>query len=113
MEHPSARKTIVYIHEIKIDELLLIEIGRGNVLQDVRKQSRHILAKGHGHDGLLDGLLPLIGILGDQTSAELKGFALSGSGECAANAIHRHGRCRRGVGRGWRGRDGSGRGMAV
>lgn len=85
------RKREKDIHEIKIDKFLLVKVGSGNVLQDVREQGRDILPQGHGHDGLLDRLLALIGILGNQTSPQLKGLALPGDGECAANAIYRHG----------------------
>lgn len=78
------------VHEIEIDQLLLVQVGRRNVLQDVGEQGGHILAQRHGHDGLLDGLLPFVGILRDQTSSQLKRLSFPRRGKGAPDAIHRH-----------------------
>lgn len=43
-------------HEIQVDQLLLLQVRSGNVLQHVGKEGRDILAKGHGHDRLLNRL---------------------------------------------------------
>jgi hypothetical protein len=89
------------IHQVEINKLLLVEIARSNVLEDVGEQSGHILAKRHGHDGLLDGLLALVGILRDKAGAQLKRLSLARDGEGASNAIYRHGG---GILRWWRSR---------
>lgn len=84
---------IVYvenIHEIQIDQLLLVKIASRNVLQDVREQGRDVLAQRHGHDGLLDRLLSLVRILRDQTRPQLKRLSLPRRGKSAPDAIHRH-----------------------
>lgn len=51
------------IHEVEVDELLLVQVLSCYVLEHVWEEGRHIFAQGHGHDGLLYGFLALPGIL--------------------------------------------------
>lgn len=78
------------VHEIKIDQLLLVQIASGNVLEHIGEQRRHILAQRHSHDSLLDGLFALPGILRDQAGAQLERFTLARRGERLLDAVNRH-----------------------
>lgn len=78
------------LHQIQIYKLLLVEIPRSNVLQHIRKQSGHIFAQGHGHDGLLNRLLALVCILRDQACSQLKCFAFPGHREGPFDPVYRH-----------------------
>ena len=51
------------VHEVEIDQLLLLQVVCLHVLDHVGEQRADILANGHGSNNLLDGLLPLRRVL--------------------------------------------------
>lgn len=78
------------IHQVQVYQLLLVQVGGRDVLEDVGEQGRHVLAQGHGHDGLLNGLLALVGVLRHEPGAQLERLALARARERPLYPIDGH-----------------------
>ena len=93
-ENNEVRLVLGVVHQVKVDELLLLQVVRLHVLEDVREEGRDILRRSysalhsapgkrenhlancHGGDGLFDRFLAHRGVVAVELDRELKVLSL-------------------------------------